>query len=328
MDSGKLRTKLLFLMRLLLQETDEQNALTMDQIIARMNLNGISAERKSIYDDMAALREYGLDICTQRSKSTAYFIGCRDFELPEVKLLLDSVQASRFLTEKKSKTLIAKFATLCSSHEAKTLNRQVYVTGRIKNMNESIYFNIDALHNAIARDCRVRFRYLAHILAGKKQYRRDGENYEVSPFALICDSENYYLIAYDPEAKKFKHYRVDKMEAIALVEQRRQGKTLFAKLDMAWYSSRNFSMYGGQQQEMRIRFSAHLLGPVIDRFGTNVPIEQMADTHFTARVIASVSPTFFGWLFSLDGEAVILSPTEIATQMREKLATSVGMYEI
>jgi len=313
-------------MRLLLEETDEAHSLSMEQILARLNLAGIEAERKTIYADMAALREHGLDINAQRGKTIGYFIGQRDLELVEVKLLIDTVQASRFLTERKSRALINKIGKLCSKHEAKSLGRQVYVTGRIKNMNESIYFNVDALHNAITKDRQITFRYLTHALAGKKHYRRDGAKYQASPFALTCDSENYYLIAYDSGAGQLKHYRVDKMESIALCDEKREGKAQFGLVDMARHASRNFSMYGGEEKQLTVRFSAHLLGTVIDRFGPGIPIEQTDEGHFTAQVRVAVSPPFFGWLFSLDGDAQILEPDDVAALMREKLSQTSALY--
>jgi len=326
LTAGKRKAKPLFLMRILLEETDEAHPLTMEQILARLNLIGIEAERKSVYQDMALLRAFGLDICTRIDTTTGYFIGQREFELPEVKLLIDTVQASRFLTERKSRALIQKIGKLCSVHEAKSLGRQVHVTGRIKNMNESIYFNVDALHNAIARDRQVSFRYIQHILAGKKHYRRNGEIYSVSPFALTCDSENYYLIAYDAATCRLKHYRVDKMESIDLCDAKREGKAQFAQVDMARHNSRNFSMYGGEQRQVSIRFSAHLLGTVIDKFGTGVPIERVGDTHFIARARVAISPPFFGWLFSLDGDAVVTEPSDIADLMRKRLAQAAALY--
>jgi len=244
--SPKQKLKLLYLMQMLLERSDEEHPLSMEQIIHGLAANDILAERKSVYDDIESLRLYGLDIKLTKSKPGGYFLACRDFEVPELKLLVDSVQASQFITEKKTLQLIKKLENLCSVYEAQLMRRQVYVSGRIKHMNESIYYSVDAIHTGIARDKQISFKYFEYTTDKAKAYRHNGKRYQISPYALMWDNENYYMIGFDGEANMLKHYRVDRMESIALTEQDREGREAFAAHDMSVYTKRNFFMYGGE----------------------------------------------------------------------------------
>ncbi|MEG1546817.1 MAG: WYL domain-containing protein, partial [Bacteroides sp.] len=267
------KLKLLHVMQILLDKTDEAHPITMDEIINHLNSLGISAERKSVYDDIEALRVYGLDVCLTRGKIIGYYIGNRTFELPELKLLVDSVQSSKFVTEKKTLSLIKKLVNLSSIYEAQLIKRQVYVKNRIKSMNESIYYNVDSIHNGIACDKKITFRYYEYDVHKEKRFRRNGERYYVSPFALTWDDENYYLIAYDSDARILKHYRVDKMDKIEVIEVERDGKEAFTDLDMAVYTKRTFSMFGGEEMAVTIEFANHLIGVVMDKFGKDVRVK-------------------------------------------------------
>ena len=205
--SSNQKTKLLHLSRMLLRQSDEEHPLSVTQIIEGLARYDIRAERKSIYDDMEALRLFGLDIQCRKGKSPGWFIGSREFELPEVKLLMDAVQSSRFITQKKSDALIRKLEGLASVHEAGQLQRQVYVSGRIKVMNESIYYNVDKLHTAIAGQRVITFKYFDYDIARQKVFRQEGKRYVVSPYGLIWNSENYYLVAFDHGHRELRHYR-------------------------------------------------------------------------------------------------------------------------
>ena len=227
-EVNKQRLKLLYLMEIFSKDTDDEHMLTLSQIISRLKAYGVDVERKTLYQDFEILRYYGFDIVrVQTQRNYLYHIGNRDFELPELKLLVDSVQSAKFMTDKKSKSLIRKLEAMASKYEAQKLQRQVVISGRVKTMNESIYFNVDKLHEAIGCGRQIRFKYYRWNVNKEMELRKDGGWYQVSPWGLMWDDENYYLIGYDGEEKKIKHYRVDKMKGITVVDQRREGKEEF-----------------------------------------------------------------------------------------------------
>ena len=236
--SSNQKLKLLYLRRILLEETDDNHHLNAEQLVSKLEQLGINADRKTIYADVAALQDYGMDIFLQRGPGGGYSVSSREFELPELKLLVDAIQCSRFITEKKSRELIGKIESLASREEARQLQRQVYVSDRLKNIDEKIYYNIDALHRAVSSGVKIRFLYFNWALDFTRRdkiyrnYRHDGAYYCVSPWALTWDNENYYLIAYDPsapEGSRIRNYRVDKMENIQLTEEKREGAQHFPR---------------------------------------------------------------------------------------------------
>ena len=263
----------------------------------------------------------------------SYGVGSRLFEVAELKLLVDAVQSSRFITAKKSRELIGKVESLASVYQAHTLQRQVYVANRIKTMNESIYYNIDALHQAIAQGKQISFRYFQWAVgeAGEdtvaRRFRREGERYQVSPWALTWDDENYYLVAYDTPEQKIKHFRVDKMEGIRLEQEKRDGAEQFQKFDMAVYSRQVFGMYGGEEAQVRLRFANHLAGVVVDRFGKDVPIRRDGEDHFTVWLSVAVSPQFFSWVLGFGEEAQILEPQWVLKRLKSHLEKTLALYE-
>ena len=312
MKSPNQKLKLLYLMEILLEKTDEDHTITVPQMIEELAKRGVSAERKSIYDDLECLQLFGLDICSNKTKTTNYYIASRDFELPELKLLVDSVQASKFLTRKKSMELIGKIEKLTSRENAKKLHRQVFVTNRVKTVNEQIYYNVDKIHDAIAQNRQIAFRYYNLDVNKEKVYRKNGEKYQESPVALTWDDENYYMITYKEKYQKFVHYRVDKMERIELLEEPR---VLPEKdFDLSAYSKTMFQMFGGEETEVSIRFDNALVGVVFDRFGADIPILKTDENHFTCRVKVAVSPHFLGWLIGFGDQAKILSPQTVVTE--------------
>ena len=326
--SANQKLKLLYLCRYLLHSSDEAHPVTVAQMIDYLARQDIAAERKSIYDDMEALRLFGLDVQSVRvGSATGYFIGQRDFQLPELKLLVDSVQSSKFITEKKSMELISKLEGLASEHEARQLNHQVYVRGRIKAMNESIYYNVDKIHAAIDGNRAITFKYFEWSVEKKRVWRRDGQRYAVSPWALMWDDENYYLIAYDRSAGHMKHYRVDKMSAIAQTDQPREGAEAFRGLDMAAYSNTHFGMFSGDEQSVRLQFENALAGPVIDQFGTDVSLIPVDEGHFSVTVNAAVNVQFFGWLCGFGDRVKILAPAAVADGMRRHLQAMLANYD-
>ena len=313
------KTKLLYVMEALLRESDEEHPLSMEDLLRYLSEKGIRAERKSVYSDIETLQAFGLGIHGTRGRTAGYYVGERDFELPEIKLLIDSVQSSKFITERKTMQLIRKLAGLTSVHEAALMKRQLFVKNRIKSMNESIYYNVDAIHQAIAEDKQIEFRYYSYTVTKEKKFRRNGRPYRVSPLALSWAEENYYLIAYEGEAGKIKHFRVDKMDGIRVTERFREGQKLLRETDMAEYTRKNFSMFGGEEQTVTLRFSNRMIGVVIDTFGKDVPIFSVDADHFQIRATVAVSPQFFGWLFGLDGEAVITAPREVMDAFQAQL---------
>ena len=297
--SSNQKLKLLYLKKIMQEKTDENHPITVPQIIAELARYDIQAERKSIYDDLEALRVYGLDIECVKSKTTGYYIASREFELPELKLLADAVASSRFITEKKSKELIKKIESLASMHEAKQLQRQVYVMGRVKTMNEKIYYNVDEIHQAIADNRQIAFKYFEYTVDKEKRYRHDGEKYVVSPYALSWDDENYYLIAYYPKYPNLSHFRVDKMESIESLEELRLSMPDTKDFNLAEYSKKVFGMFSGEEEQIRIRFDNSLIGVVLDRFGQDVIISKVDENSFVISICACISPTLLGWLFRL-----------------------------
>ncbi len=314
--SSNQKLKLLYLLRYLERSSDEEHPVRLQDMQEELGRYGISVERKTLYSDLEALRECGYDV--MRSGG-AYWLAERRFELAELKLLVDSVQASRFITRKKSGELIGKLESLTSAGEARQLQRQVYVLNRVKTMNESIYYNVDGIHGAIARGKQIRFRYFDYDINKQKVYRRGGGEYQVSPFALTWAEENYYLVAYSAERKELRHYRVDKMSDLRETEEPVEGLETFRAEEIARYATRVFGMFRGEERELRLRFRRHLAGAVLDRFGQDLILVPDGEEHFTCTVTVAVSPQFYGWLCGFAGEAAILSPEETAEDFRSYL---------
>ena len=320
------KSKLLVLYQLLLERTDEENPLTTQQIIDHLEQNGIGAERKSIYADMETLREMGVDIQSRKGRGAGWFIGERDFQLAELKLLMDAVQSSRFITQRKSDALIRKLEGLASKPQARQLQRQVYVSGRIKTMNESIYYNVDKLHGAIAARKVITFKYFDYNMKKEKVFRQEGRRYTVTPFGLIWDSENYYLAAFDHNKGQLRHYRVDKMWEIALSPLPRQGEREFEAFNPADYTSKHFGMYRGEEVNVKLRGRANMVNVVLDRFGQELILIPDGEEHFTVTLPVVVSPQFFGWLFGLDGGLEIVHPRSVVEGYREHLQRQMEKY--
>ena len=316
------KTKLLHLARMLLRQTDEEHPLAVAQIIEALARQDIKAERKSVYDDMEALRLFGLDVQCRKGKSPGWFVGERDFELPEVKLLMDAVQSSRFITQRKSDTLIRKLEGLASVHQAGQLQRQVYVSGRIKVMNESIYYNVDKLHTAIAGQKAITFKYFDYDIARKKVFRQEGKRYMVSPYGLIWNSENYYLVAFDHAHRELRHYRVDKMTEIVVTNLDREGREQHRDFQLAEYGQKHFGMYGGQELKVTLRGRRDKASLVWDRFGQDIILVPDGEDYFTVTLPVVISPQFFGWLLGLDGSITLAGPKEAVAAYRRRLSAT------
>ena len=314
------KAKLLALREILLRESDEEHPLSAGRMVELLARQGIEAERKSVYADIEALREAGMDIVRSgEGRGSGYFVASRRFELAELKLLVDSVQSSKFITARKTRALIGKLEGLTSRYEARSLSRQVYVTGRVKTMNE------DELHRAIAADRQIRFHYFEYTAQRKRQYRREGQFYQVSPFALIWESENYYLLAYDAGSGILKHYRVDKMTDIA---QKPRVMTEEAKnLDLTRYGKAVFGMFSGREARVQLRFENRLAGPVLDRLGTDAMLIPDGEAHFTVLADVVVSPQFYAWVCGFGDGVQILSPQWAAEGYAEHIRRIAALYE-
>ncbi len=318
------KAKLLVLKNILERKTDEDHPLSVPQLIRALEAEGIRAERKSIYNDIEALRASGVDVELSRGRGGGYYLGSRTFELPELKLLVDAVQASQFITRDKSKKLIRKLEGLTSEAQARKMQRQVFVSGRVKTMNESIYYNVDALHEAIARDRQVRFQYLEWDLRKRRVPRRGGQIYQASPWALAWENANYYLVAYTGEG--IRHYRVDKMKGVRQTELPRQGKAEFSALDLAAYTRKMFGMYGGREEKVTLKCANSLVGVMLDRFGTEAILVPQADETFHLTVPVAVSPQFLGWVCGFGGEVRVIGPATVRREMGRLVQSLADTY--
>lgn len=320
--------KLYRLAQIMLEYTDEEHYITMPEIIDALGTYGVTADRKSIYADLRDLEILGIDVEGEPvGNRYHYHVVDRPFELPELKLLVDAIQSSRFITEKKSNALIRKLEKFVSRYDAQKLQRQVYVSGRIKTMNESIYYTVDAIHNAISMNKKIRFQYYQWNVQKEMELRHNGAWYCISPWGLSWEGENYYLVGFDQEAGKIKHYRVDKMLHIRIMEEAREGKEHFQRLDMADYTRKSFGMFGGKEQNVRLLVDNELAGVMIDRFGKDVMMIPSGEDHFTVNVDVRVSRQFLGWVFSLGEQVEILSPEEVRTAMKEEIQKHMRQYQ-
>ena len=313
------KLKLLYIIDILSRHTDEEHGITTKELIEKLAEYGITAERKSIYNDMAQLTDFGYDIIQKDNRNGGgYYLASRDFELAELKLLVDAVQSSRFITQKKSRELIGKLEKLTSRHAASNLQRQVYVAGRVKTENESIFYHVDTIHKAIFENRKIRFVYLDYDVNKQLVPRKGGQEYIISPWSLIWKEENYYLLGYDSKDARMKHYRVDKMDGVEMVEEKRDGGEDFANIDLAQYTNKAFGMYNGEEEVVTLSFDRSLLGVVIDRFGTEISIREDGE-RLRARVKVLVSGQFFGWLCGIGRGIMVAGPESVRTEYKNRL---------
>jgi len=310
------KSKILYLAKIFKENTDEEHGLTVNELINALDNVGISAERKSIYDDIETLRAFGMDIEMRKGADFRYYLVSREFELPELKLLVDSVQSSKFITHKKSLELIKKLESFTSRYQAQKLSRQVFVSNRIKTMNESIYYTVDYIHEAISTNSKISFQYFDWSVDKEKILRHNGKIYSVSPHALTWDDENYYLIAYDAESSMIKHYRVDKMINLRILDQRRDENTVFDDFDTALYSKKTFGMFGGEETIVTLRCKNSLSNVIIDRFGNDITFFKADDEHFDINVHVAKSPVFLSWVMIFGDDIEIISPAKVRDDLK------------
>lgn len=322
------KLKLYYLSRIMLEKTDDDHMITMPEIKEALEAYGVTADRKSLYDDLQALEVLGIEVIGEKvGRNYYYHVGGKAFEIAELKLLVDSIQSSKFITEKKSTELIKKLTNMASVYEAAQLRRQVVVHGRVKTMNESIYYFVDDIHRAIAENKKISFEYMKWN-EEKKLVRRKDTLYVVSPWALTWDDENYYLIAYDDAAERIKHFRVDKLKSIQVLEDRRTGKDAFKAFDLARYAKMSFGMFGGKPTKVRISFENDLVGVFIDRFGRDIPIYSTDREGWSeTSVEVAMSDQFLGWIFALGSKVKILGPGEVVARFKDELAAMKQFYD-
>jgi predicted DNA-binding transcriptional regulator YafY len=319
------KLKILYILKMFYEKTDVENTITVPQIISELASLGINAERKSIYDDIEALKFLGYDIVKTKTKTHNYFLASREFEIPELKLLIDSVLSSRFITQKKSQELVKKIEKLASKHQFKKLKRQMYACERVKTMNESIYYTIDRINDAIAENKQIKFKYFDWSVNKKKVYRKDGELYQTNPISLVYDNDNYYLIAYSEQREDYIHYRVDRMDKAEIVEKKRYVPQ--QDFDLAQYIKPVFSMYLGKLVDVSIEFDNLLINVIIDRFGKDTEIIKTDEEHFVAQLKVAISPMFLSWIIGFGDKARILSPDYIIEEVCNLANTIIYNYD-
>ena len=326
MPKGKnQKFKLYRLAQIMSEQTDEDHYITMPEIMSALEEYEITADRKSIYADLKDLEKLGIEIEGERIGSGYHYhvIG-RDFELPELKLLVDAIQSSKFITERKTNALIRKLEKMVSKYDAQKLQRQVYVSGRIKTMNESIYYTVDA----ITENKKIKFQYYQWNVKKEMELRHNGAWYHISPWGLSWDDENYYLVGFDSEAGKIKHYRVEKILKIRMSNEEREGKEYFQQLDMADYTKKSFGMFGGKEQTIKLLVHNSLAGVIIDRFGKDIMMIPIDEQYFTVNVDVHVSRQFLGWVFSLGEKVKLLGPDEVVEEMKAEIRRLNQQYQI
>lgn len=322
------KLKLLSVMQILLQRTDEEHTMSAQDICQTLeSVYGISAERKGIYTDIEALSEMGMDIIQNKGSASGYYIGSREFELAELKLLVDAVQSSKFISGKKSEELIKKLESLTSVHQAQLLQRNVFIYNRPKTENKNVLASVDGIHSALSQNKQIQFQYTEWTAKKELSFKKNGEYYVVSPWALTWDDENYYLVAYDANAGIVKHYRVDKMKNLSVKEEKRLGKEMFQSFDLAAFAKKTFAMYGGKDEKVSLCCHNRFAGVIIDRFGKDVMMVPVDEEHFKTNLLVSVSDQFFGWVTGLGPDVQIVSPAYVREKYCDYLETIWKRYK-
>ncbi len=327
MSVSAVKLRILYLMKMLLEKTDDRHTMSAAEMDAALHVHDLSADRKTVYNDIETLRAFGMDILQTKGTNSGYYVGSRKFELPELKLLVDAVQASKFISRRKSEELIKKLESLTSESEAKQLQRNVFIYNRPKTGNETIYYNVDQIHTAILENRQIQYKYAEWTVQKKLRPKKEGALYRVSPWALTWDDANYYLIAYDQETDSIRHYRVDKMQQAGVAETERIGKEKFQDFDLAEFAKKTFSMYGGHDEEVILQCHNEIVGVVLDRFGRETTIVPVDNGQFRARVPVAVSRQFFGWVTGIGNQMRIVGPEHVRKEYQEYLREIMEGYQ-
>ncbi len=321
-DNQKL--KILYILDYLQKNSHEDNPVRANELIAMLNSHNISCDRKTVYSDIQALQDYGVDIISIPGKNGGYFIGQRIFEPYELKLLIDAVQSSRYLTESKSRELIAKLCAQCNEQDAMLMKRTVLIAGRVKSMNESIYYNVDAIQDAIAQNRQITFRYFDWDMGGKRRYRE--KEYYASPYGLCQDNENCYLLAYS-QRHGITSYRVDRMTNIRTTDEPRIPCPELTGKALVEHANRLFQMFAGDDVNVKLRFHKELLNVVIDRFGRDTMLIPDGPDHFNFTVKVAVSPMFLSWVIGFGSKAQVLYPQSVVEQCKALCQEVMSQYQ-
>ena len=322
----RVKPKLLLLRDILLEKTNEDHCLTVPEIIAELSKYGIKVERKTVYDDIETLINFGLDIViTKRSHSNAYYIGSRTFQTEELQVLADAVASSKFLSNRKSDELISKLQKLTDVYSAKDLKRSVYIEGRVKTFNEQIYYNINSIHHGINSKKKISFRYFSLDINKKKQYKNNGEKYYVSPYYLVWDNDNYYLVCFCEKHQNISRYRVDRMTNVEVSETASRVPEK-DEADIAKSHCSTFGMYGGEKVRITLELDNDLIPVIIDRYGNNAMLRKKTDTKSIAVIEVQISPPFWGWLFQFGSKARIIEPQYAVKQAKQQLQEIINIY--
>ena len=321
-DNQKL--KIFYILDYLQQNSHQDHPVRASELISVLERRyNIACERKTVYSDIAALQNYGVDIVAVPGKNGGYYIASRNFELPELKLLINAVLSSRFLTEKKSRELIEKLCQQCSVHDARLMRRDVLVSGRVKSMNETIYYNVDAIQDAIGQNKDISFRYFDWGMDGKRKYRE--KDYTASPYGLCQDNENCYLLALSPR-HGITSYRVDRMAEIRTLDADRTPCPELTGKALTEHANRLFQMYSGEETTVKLRFHKSLVNVVIDRFGRETMLIPDGEEHFVFTVNVAVSPMFLSWIIGFGAKAKVLHPASVVDACRNMCLEAMSQY--
>ena len=319
------KQKILFIMDYLQQHSHKDHPVKTAEIISMLKAHDISSDRKTVYSDIEALQEYGLDIVSIPGRNGGFYIASpKDFELPELKLLIDAVLSSRYLTEAKSRTLVKKLCRLCGTdQEAELISRNIIVSGRVKSMNETILINVDTIQDAITQNKQIRFRYFDWNMAGTRQYRE--KEYLASPYGLCQDHENCYLLAYTTR-HGVTSFRVDRMSHIEVEKEKRLPCPELSGKALIEHANQLFQMYSGDTVNVKMRFTKDLVNAVFDRFGREVMLIPDGEEHFNFTVPVAVSPMFLSWVIGFGGKAKILYPQSVVEQYKRLCQDVLNQY--
>ena len=315
-----LKNRTLQVFKCLWENTDETHTISLEQLKDYLEGCGLSRpDSRTLKNDILQLTELGVDIVKDRRVQNQYFIGTRLFDTAEVKLLIDAVQSSKFISPRKSKALIRKLATFIDPHQKQILRRQLYVDYRAKANNEAVIRIVDHIHTAIAAKRKITFQYFDYTPSKKKVHRHDGDLYVVSPYAMLWNNDLYYMVGYSDAKGIVATYRVDRIDNLTVTEERAVPKP--RGFDISDYFGQTFSMLGGEERQVSLLCENELMGSIIDRFGVNVPTEVVDEEHFKVTTTISLSNTFYGWVFASGGKMRILSPPRAVNQFNELLAS-------
>ena len=315
------KIKLLKLLDMLRHETDEQHPLTTTQICTKLGNMGIVCDRRTLPRDIATLNDQGYEIMSVMiGHDKCYYVEDRSFSIPELKILIDAVQAASFITEKKTAELVEKIASLGGTHRAEILKSNMVCFNTRKHSNEHIYYNVDTLERAIQIKKKVIFYYYNLDENGNKVYRRNHHHYVVEPIGLVFNEDNYYLMVYSSRHDGTANYRVDRMEEVEIIDEDICEKAISLRDSVSGYTEQAFKMYGGPSVAVELEFDDTLIGVVFDKFGEDTRMQRCSNGRCVATVEVQVSPVFWGWIFQFGRQMTITSPIEMIDEYKRKTA--------